>query len=342
MSADTPQVVVSRVFDAPRRLLYRAFTEPEHLAEWWGPVGNSLPRDEIEFDVRPGGFLRWIEVNAAEPELRVRVRVDLTDVADGELLDGVMYVSGRLPEGVEPFETRMRVEFYDESGGRSRLEIRQWLPGHLRPHAKEGWRQAFTKLDAALANARGMAKLIYATNMSLDGYIEDERGAFDWFPVDDEVFAVHTELLRSAGTFLYGRRLYEAMSVWETDPALAALSDLMGDFATAWQAASKVVYSTTLDKVSTAETRLERSFDPDGVRELKATATSDLIVGGANLAAQAFQAGLVDECQLFVLPVVVGGGKPGLPTGMRIDLELLDEHRFRNGVVRLRYRTVGQ
>jgi dihydrofolate reductase len=183
-----------------------------------------------------------------------------------------------------------------------------------------------------------MAKLIYVTNVSLDGYIEDERGAFDWFPIDDEYFAFTTDLLRSVGTFLYGRRLYEAMAVWETDAALAARSDLMADFASAWQAASKVVYSTTLAAVSTAGTRLERRFDPAAVHELKATAGSDLTVGGANLAAQAFKAGLVDECQLFVWPVVVGGGKPGLPTGMRADLELLDERRLRDGVVHLRYR----
>ncbi|WP_194910789.1 SRPBCC family protein [Catenulispora rubra] len=157
MSAGAPQLVISRVFDAPRRLVYRAFTDPEHLAAWWGPIGNSLPRDEIEFDVRPGGFQRWTEVNAAEPELRVHVHVDLTDVAEGELLDGVMHVSGRLPEGVEPFETRVRVEFHDEAGGRTRLEIRQWLPEHLAPHSKEGWRQAFTKLDAALMNAQAVA-----------------------------------------------------------------------------------------------------------------------------------------------------------------------------------------
>ncbi|MBS2537831.1 dihydrofolate reductase [Catenulispora sp. NF23] len=187
-----------------------------------------------------------------------------------------------------------------------------------------------------------MAKLIYVTNMSLDGYIEDEHGAFDWFPIDDEVFAFHTSLLRSVGTLLYGRRLYEAMSVWETDAALAAHSDLMADFASAWQAASKVVYSRTLAAVSTADTRLEHRFDPAAVRELKAAADSDLTVGGANLATQAFQAGLVDECHLFVLPVVVGGGKPGLPTGMRTDLELLDERRFRNGVVHLRYRCLGR
>jgi len=187
-----------------------------------------------------------------------------------------------------------------------------------------------------------VAKLIYLTNVSLDGYIEDERGAFDWFPPDEEVFAFTTDLVRSVGTFLYGRRLYEAMAVWETDAALATQSDLMADFARAWQAASKVVYSATLPSVSTADTRLERRFDPAAVRELKATATSDLTIGGANLATQAFEAGLVDECQLLVWPVVVGGGKPGLPTGMRVNLELVDERRFGNGVVHLRYRPLGQ
>jgi dihydrofolate reductase len=187
-----------------------------------------------------------------------------------------------------------------------------------------------------------MAKLIYVTNMSLDGYIEDEHGAFAWFPPDDEVFAFTTDLVRSVGTFLYGRRLYEMMAVWETDAALAARSDLMADFAAAWQAASKIVYSTTLAAVSTADTRLERHFDPAAVRELKAAASSDLAVGGADLAAQALQAGLVDECQLIVWPLFVGGGKPALPTDTRIDLELLDERRFGNGVVHLRYRPLGQ
>ncbi|MDG6108268.1 dihydrofolate reductase family protein [Dactylosporangium aurantiacum] len=186
-----------------------------------------------------------------------------------------------------------------------------------------------------------MAKLVYMNNVSLDGYMEDERGAFAWFPIDEDVFAFQTELLRPVGTFLYGRRLYEAMAVWETDPALAAKSDLMADFAGVWQAASKVVYSSTLTDVSTADTRIERHFDPAAVRELKATASGDLMVGGAHLAAQAWQAGLVDECELFILPIVVGGGKPGLPTGIRADLELLEERRFRNGVVYLRYRPVG-
>ena len=183
-----------------------------------------------------------------------------------------------------------------------------------------------------------MAKLIYVTNISLDGYIEDERGAIDMGSLDDDVFASYTDLLRSVGTFLYGRRLYESMAVWETDAALAAQSELMADFATAWQAANKVVYSMTLAEVPTTRTHLEHRFDPASVRDMKASAAGDLTVGGAHLAAQAFKAGLVDECRLFVWPVILGGGKPGLPSGNRRDLELLDERRFGNGVVHLRYR----
>jgi dihydrofolate reductase len=183
-----------------------------------------------------------------------------------------------------------------------------------------------------------MAKLIYATNVSLDGYIEDERGGIDMGPLDDDLFASYTDLLRSVGTFLYGRRLYETMAPWETNAALAAQSDLMADFATAWQAANKVVYSTTLAAAPTARTRLEHRFDPASVRDMKASATNDLTVGGAHLAAQAFKAGLLDECRLYVWPVIIGGGKPALPGGNRGDLELLDERRFGNGVVHLRYR----
>ena len=156
-----------------------------------------------------------------------------------------------------------------------------------------------------------MAKLIYVTNVSLDGYIEDQHGTFNIFPPDDDVFASTTDLLRSVGTFLYGRRLYETMAVWEADEALAAQSGVMADFATAWQAASKVVYSTTVAAVSTANTRIERHFSPAAIRELKAAARSDLTIGGANLAAQALKAGLVDECHLYVWPIVVGSGKPG-------------------------------
>lgn len=183
-----------------------------------------------------------------------------------------------------------------------------------------------------------MAQLIYASNMSLDGCTEDERGAFDWAPPDDEVFAFITDLMRSAGTYLYGRRMYETLAVWETDPSLAARSDLMADYAGAWQAADKVVYSSTLAEPSTARTRLERRFDPGAVHDLKATAGGDLLVGGPNLAAQALAAGLVDEVALLVWPIVLGGRNPALPTDARIDLELVDEHRFGNGVVHLRYR----
>jgi dihydrofolate reductase len=187
-----------------------------------------------------------------------------------------------------------------------------------------------------------MTKLIYVTNVTLDGYIEDPSGAFDFGPVDAEVFRSHTDLLQSAGTFLYGRRLYELMAVWETDATLAAQSDLMADFATAWQTANKIVYSTTLTAASTANTRIERHLDPTAVRELKAAASSDITVGGANLASQAFKAGLVDECQLYIWPTLVGGGKPALPTDARADLELIDERRFGNGVVLLRYRPLGR
>lgn len=183
-----------------------------------------------------------------------------------------------------------------------------------------------------------MRSLIYLTNTSLDGYIEDESGSFDWTDPDDELFAFITDLIRPIDTYLYGRRLYQAMAVWETDPALAVRSGLMADFAHAWQAADKVVYSTTLEDASTARTRIERDLDAAAVRDLKARATADLTVGGAALAAAAFEAGLVDEVQLLVRPVIVGGGKPALPSGMRIDLALLDERRFPTGVVYLRYR----
>jgi dihydrofolate reductase len=183
-----------------------------------------------------------------------------------------------------------------------------------------------------------MSKLIYIANVSVDGYIEDSHGNFDWTAPNDEVFAFISDLVRSAGTYLYGRRMYETMVVWETDPAVAAQSELMGDFARVWQAANKVVYSKTLNEVSTAKTQLERNFDPDAIRDLKASAARDLTVGGPNLATHAFNAGLVDECQLLIYPVFVGTGKPSLPRDTRGNLELLDERQFSNGVVYVRYR----
>jgi dihydrofolate reductase len=184
-----------------------------------------------------------------------------------------------------------------------------------------------------------MAKLIYSAIASLDGYVEDEDGMFGWAEPDEEVHAFVNDLERPVGTYLYGRRLYETMAGWETDPGLAGHSPVMRDFAAIWQAAEKIVYSRTLEAVSTARTRIEREFDPDAVRREKQAAGRDLLVGGAALAAEAFRAGLVDELHLFLTPVLVGGGKRGLPQGASRKLELLDERRFGNGTVFLRYRT---
>ena len=183
-----------------------------------------------------------------------------------------------------------------------------------------------------------MARLIYASNMSLDGFTEDERGAVDWAPPDADVFAFITDLMRSASTYLYGRRMYETMAVWETDTDLAAQSDAAAEFARVWQSADKVVYSSTLDTTTTGNTLLERRFDKGAVQDLKSAAGRDLLVGGPNLAAQALAAGLVDELRLLVWPVVLRGRNPALPIDTRGDLELLDEHRVAGGVVYLRYR----
>lgn len=183
-----------------------------------------------------------------------------------------------------------------------------------------------------------MGVLKYVTNMSLDGFIEDDEGRFDWLPLDDELFDHQTELVASADTLLYGRRLYESMAVWETDAALGAQNDRFGAFSAAWKAAHKVVYSTSLAEVGTADTRIERRFVDDEVRRLKEDAPADLLIGGADIAARGFAAGLVDECLLFVFPVSVGGGKPALPRRQRVDLELLGEHRFSNGVLLVHHR----
>ena len=184
-----------------------------------------------------------------------------------------------------------------------------------------------------------MAHLIYTTNTSLDGYTEDMDGKFDWTDPNEEVFRFITDLIRADGTHLYGRRMYESMMVWETDPNLAGQSPLMRDFAQVWQAADKIVYSRTLEAVSTRKTQIERSFDPEAIRRLKESVGPDIHIGGAELAAHAFRAGLIDECNLFIIPIIVGGGKPALPEDVRLELELLDERRFGNGIVFLRYRT---
>jgi dihydrofolate reductase len=182
-----------------------------------------------------------------------------------------------------------------------------------------------------------VAKLIYLAIASVDGYVEDESGGFGWAQPSDEVHVFVNDLERSVGTYLYGRRMYETMAVWETWPGDEEASPTTRDFAEIWRAADKVVYSTTLETADTPRTRIEPDFDADAVRRLKESATSDLAVGGAELAAHAFRAGLVDECHLFLVPVIVGGGKRALPDGVRLELELLDERRFANGTVFLRY-----
>jgi dihydrofolate reductase len=185
-----------------------------------------------------------------------------------------------------------------------------------------------------------MAKLIYSAIVSLDGYVADKEGNFDWAEPDEEVHTFLNDLDRPVGTYLYGRRMYEVLVAWETmrtddQPAF------IQDFAEIWRAADKVVYSDSLTEPSSARTRIERQFDPEAVRRLKEEAERDLSIGGPTLAGQAIEAGLVDELHLFLTPVVVGGGNPSLPDDVRRPLELLDQHRFGNGVVFLRYRTLG-
>jgi dihydrofolate reductase len=183
-----------------------------------------------------------------------------------------------------------------------------------------------------------MAKLIYSAITSLDGYVADEDGNFDWSAPDEDVHAFVNDLERQIGTYLYGRRMYEVMVYWETAPTIPDASRVEQEYARIWQAADKIVYSRTLETVSSARTRVERDFNPEAVRRLTGAAQRDVSVSGPDLAAQAIKAGLVDECHLFVNPVVVGGGNPALPSKVHLQLELLDEHPFGNGVVHLHYR----
>jgi dihydrofolate reductase len=181
-----------------------------------------------------------------------------------------------------------------------------------------------------------LAKLIYSAIASLDGFVADEDGNFDWAAPDEEVHRFVNDLERPVGTYLYGRRMYEVMVYWET---VGSADDQMRDYAEIWRAADKIVYSTTLETVSSARTRIERTFDPEAVKQIKASATSDISVGGPELAGHALRAGIVDECHLFLNPIVVGGGTPALPSDVRLELELMDERRFAGGVVHLQYRT---
>ena len=183
-----------------------------------------------------------------------------------------------------------------------------------------------------------MAKLIYDAMTSLDGYVADETGNFHWTELDDEVHAIINNREGRIGTYLFGRKMYETMAVWETPEALPPMTPTILEYAPIWQAAEKIVYSTTLQTVSTAKTRLERKFEADVVRELKAGATREVAVGGPALAAHAIRAGLVDEYHLLIAPIIAGSGNPYLPGKVRVKLELLDERRFDNGMVYVRYR----
>lgn len=183
-----------------------------------------------------------------------------------------------------------------------------------------------------------MAKLIYFTPTSLDGYIAD-GGNLDWAAPDEEGFAFISDLLRPIGMYLYGRKMYQTMAIWETPDDIPGRTSAMLDFARIWQAANKIVYSKSLETVSTPKTRLEREFDPQAVRDLKAQLPHDVSVGGPTLAAHAIRTGLVDEYQLFVVPMMIGGGKQILPSNVRVKLDLLDERRFADGMVYLRYHT---
>jgi dihydrofolate reductase len=185
-----------------------------------------------------------------------------------------------------------------------------------------------------------VARLIYSAITSLDGYVADESGNFDWAVPGEDVHRFVNDLERSVGTYLYGRRMYEVMAAWENADALPEQTPVTREFAEIWQAADKIVYSRTLEAAPTARTRIERDFDPDEVRRLK-DSPRDLSVGGPDLAGQALEAGLVDELQLFITSVVVGGGTQALPDGLRLELELLKERRFESGVVYLHYRSAG-
>jgi dihydrofolate reductase len=182
-----------------------------------------------------------------------------------------------------------------------------------------------------------MAKLIYSAIASLDGYVEDEEGNFGWAAPDEEVHGFVNDLERGIGTYLLGRRMYETMAVWQTPEVFDDPSPIILDFAQIWQAAEKVVYSRTLEEPATPRTRLEREFDPAAVRQLKESADRDLGIGGAEVAGQALAAGLIDECQLLLVPVAVGAGKPALAVGARLELDLLEQRRFENGTVFLHY-----
>src|SRR5215210_4459532 len=224
-------------------------------------------------------------------------------------------------------------------GGFERFRLFIVQRGSAKSHSAHTVHDYWRGFSGAREGRLSVTKLIYSAIVSLDGYVADENGNFDWAAPDEEVHTFVKDLERKVGTYLYGRRMYEVMRYWETTQAVAGQHPVEMDYARIWRAADKIVYSKTLETVSSARTRIERSFDPEVVRRLKAAAGSDMSIGGPDLAAQALKAGLVDERHLFVVPIVVGGGKRSLPANVRLKLELLDERRFGNGMVYLYYRT---
>jgi dihydrofolate reductase len=220
-----------------------------------------------------------------------------------------------------------------EAEGKSRIEAMRCLKRHL----ARRYHRLLLEPRNSMTTEVEMAKLIYSAIASLDGYVEDSQGEFGWAAPDDEVFAFVNDLERPIGTYLYGRRMYETMVFWET-ASTGDGSAVIRDFAEIWRAAEKIVYSRTLQTVSSTRTRIEHEFDPAAIVRLKESAARDITVGGAALAGQAIAARLVDECHLFLTPIVVGGGKRALPDNVHAQLELMAERHFRSGVVHLHYR----
>ncbi len=213
-------------------------------------------------------------------------------------------------------------------------EVRESLSGSGRAPVDSDTREVVERRRNETPQVR---KLIYSAITSLDGYVEDASGSIDWAAPDDEVHALVNDLERQIGTYLYGRRMYQAMVYWETVPTIPDQPQAVQDFTQIWQAADKIVYSKTLRAVSSARTRIEEDFDPGAIRYLKTTAATDITIGGAELADRALRAGLVDELRMFLVPVVLGAGKHALPDRIRLDLQLLDERRFKSGVTYLSY-----
>src|SRR5215210_5769879 len=222
-------------------------------------------------------------------------------------------------------------------GGFERFRLFIVQRGSAKSHSAHTVHDYWRGFSGAREGRLSVTKLIYSAIVSLDGYVADENGNFDWAAPDEEVHTFVKDLERKVGTYLYGRRMYEVMRYWETAQALTDQPPVAQDYARIWRAADKVVYSTTLETVSSARTRIERDFDPEAVHRMKPRAERDISVGGPDLAAQALEAGLVDELHLFVAPLVVGGGKRWLAENVRLELELLDERRFEGGVVHLHY-----